>query len=167
IARGELRARRDDRTQRTLAVLLVLPAPVLVLTREVEDDDLARGPCRGGVGVAVAPRSGQGEQPGWQTQHQPPGSPVRRVEKRVEILGHQCPRVTPEVAPLVGVDEPARAYPRSCGQCSQLSELAGVQGAVDGQELVVLVLSHRRPPPGLHTAGPWWRSSQPASALPL
>src|SRR5437763_10127796 len=77
-----------------------------------------------------------------------------------------------EVPPVVGVDEARRRGAGPGGQRPQLAHLAGVQGLVDGEELVVLVLAQPRPPLQLpvnrHRAGGCGRrlADRPGRACP-
>ena len=97
---------------------------------------------RRGVRGAVLPGGLRIQHPARQPEHQPPRTPVRQVQERVEVPLHHRPRVALEVAPLVLVDEPRGRYLRPGRNRPQLGALFLGQRPVEREELVVLVFAH-------------------------
>src|SRR5690606_14185069 len=80
--------------------------------------------------------------PCGQAQHETSRAPVREVEVRVEVSRQERRRIRLEITEVVLVPEPGRRDLRARGDRAQLRHLLGGEPAIQGDELVALVLAH-------------------------
>ncbi|AWW41705.1 hypothetical protein DN051_37875 [Streptomyces cadmiisoli] len=141
VAGGEFGAQADEGGQfgggLELPLLVVLAVP-----GEVEQGVAGAAPDRERLVPGVGGGLLGGEDGGGQAQEQAAAPPIRVVQMGVVELLDEFGAVASEVAPVVLVDEARGGDAGPGGQRPDLLQLFGVEGAVDGQELVVLVLAH-------------------------
>jgi hypothetical protein len=141
IAAYQLRAERDERTERPLALLVVLR--LLVLAAQIEDQMLAPGLGAHRVADEVRAERLCVHALHGDAKHQAVRPPVREVHVRVEVALHELGRIGLQIAPLVLVPETRRRdlSPRRDG--AKFGHLFRRKRPIKRDELVALVLAHR------------------------
>src|SRR6266478_5385750 len=86
------------------------------------------------------------ERLGRQPQHQPMRAPVGKIQECIKVLLHPCGGITLEVTPFIVIDEARGRDGRAGRVFTQLTDVVLCEGSIEGQEFVVLILTHGAAP---------------------